>query len=392
MPTYSKYELKPKKDENGKTLKPESRWMVKGYLGENPKTGLPKYTTMRGYKTSRAAKDAFNDAVYEFTHAKIQPRERMRLNDLYPQWLESYRHTVSAATVFQRESSYRLHIKPALGDYYIDMITRLDVQKWMNKFCRDHLEYAPVLSELSLMMDFAIENDLLDSNPCTHITRPRDGKADGHHLANNHYSLAETRELIVRLGVLAAYSDTWSGYRAVLLLILATGCRVGEIQALKWKDIDFDRAVLNVRRSVKYTTDGLAVGSTKTASGTRTLSLPESALKLLASWCERQCINGQMPDSEQWVFTGKTALGTISKSTARSSLCELSRLTGMRRVTPHGLRHTKATLLAQNGVDVTTIAGILGHKNVQTTISTYIHPSFDKYNNTEKDFEKLLKL
>lgn len=190
--------------------------------------------------------------------------------------------------------------------------------------------------------------------------------------------------------VKATISEIESGNQSNLpaLIALLTGMRIGEVLGLKWKDIDFDRKIVNVERNVTISydpelkTQRYLLGAPKTAKGFRTIPLLptlKNALKI---------ISGKMPSDELFVVGNSNK--PKSHSYVRDCFDRLLKRNNLPDINFHGLRHTFATLLVESGGDIKTISDILGHANVATTLNLYVHPSLDaKIKVVNKAFRKL---
>lgn len=162
-----------------------------------------------------------------------------------------------------------------------------------------------------------------------------------------------------------------------VLISLYTGLRIGEICGLKWEDIDFDTNTIHVRRTVeriKNTDSSITKSKTrlilcdvKTGSSNRIVPIP---LKLV-------CILKKFKNLKQaHVLQGKNYLYTDPRVIQYSFYKYLDDC-NLRRINFHTLRHTFATRCIESGMDVKSLSEILGHSNVNITLSTYVHSSLD---------------
>ncbi|MFD1485329.1 tyrosine-type recombinase/integrase [Lacticaseibacillus baoqingensis] len=392
MPTYKKYELKPKKDAKGNLKKPEVRWLVKGYLGEDPKTGIPKYTTLRGYLKQADAKNAFDDALYKFKHSERHDSHKFTIDEAYNKWIKTHASEIRPTTMREYKSAYNNNIKPHLGGYFVGAITPMDVQEWINSLTVTGRTPKGVLT---MIMDYAVIMGWVQVNPCLAAKLPR-GKRTYAVTKDKRYTLKEAQHFIAVLNSKASKCpETWERRRVLLTLVLATGMRRGEVVGLKWCDVDFNRSLLHIKRAIQDTADGEVVGDTKTETSSRTIVLSPDVTKMLAQWCVTQArdllAEGREISSNQWLFTGQAADGHLSLSTPWEWMKALADKSDLRQISLHGLRHTKATLLAQAEVDVTSIAAILGHSSIDTTTRIYIHPTHEGQSEAEEVYSKLFK-
>ena len=146
---------------------------------------------------------------------------------------------------------------------------------------------------------------------------------------------------------------------------LATGLRRGELLGLKWEDLDLDRGDLRVRRQIARINGEVVEAPPKTKNAYRTLPLAEDTIGVLKAQKQK---TGDSP----WVFPSPTGR-PISPDSVLHMLHRVLKRAGLPRVRFHDLRHTFATLALQNGVDVKTVSGMLGHFSAGFTLDTYAH-------------------
>ena len=156
-----------------------------------------------------------------------------------------------------------------------------------------------------------------------------------------------------------------SGVFEMYYIELATGLRRGELLGLKWEDIDFANQTLRVRRQVGRINGEVREAPLKTKNAYRTISLGTDAIGVLKQQREKQ-------PSSSYVFPSPTG-GPIAPDSVLHMLHRVLDRAGLPEIRFHDLRHTFATLALQNGVDVKTVSGMLGHFSAGFTLDTYAH-------------------
>ena len=165
-------------------------------------------------------------------------------------------------------------------------------------------------------------------------------------------------------------------------LELTTGLRRGELLGLKWEDIDLERGDLRVRRQIARINGEVVEAPLKTKNAYRTLPLAEDTIGVLEAQRKK---TGDSP----WVFPSPTG-GPISPDSVLRMLHRVLKRAGLPRVRFHDLRHTFATLALQNGVDVKTVSGMLGHFSAGFTLDTYAHVTTASQRQAAKTMGNLL--
>ncbi len=191
----------------------------------------------------------------------------------------------------------------------------------------------------------------------------------------------------------------------VLFTLLAySGCRIGELQALKWSDIDFEEHTIRItktyynpnnnKRSYKLTPP-------KTDSSIRTISIDPTVIKLLQDHetvqDELKQINHEFYIDNNFVFTGNEGYPMVYRTIA-NRMIRLMAMTGIKKhITPHSFRHTHTSLLIEANVHIKEIQERLGHADIATTMNIYAAMTKDmkkeastRFSNLMKDFSKIL--
>lgn len=240
-------------------------------------------------------------------------------------------------------------------------------------------EYAAVLKRC---MDYAVANRVIDYNPFTILSVPNGaGKKTRDALTS------EQQQWI---------ADTPHRAQIGAMIMLYAGLRRGELTALLWSDVDFKNKTITVNKSFDLRENRLK--TTKTPSGIRTIPIPEVLLRLLESQKVKSTlvfpnVNGTYMHESAWQRLWSSYLKALNKKYGDFSNIkvlgeDLPKDLPMviEEFTPHQLRHTYCTLLYEAGIDAVTAKGLMGHKDISTTLGIYTHLSREK---AEKDISKL---
>jgi len=164
--------------------------------------------------------------------------------------------------------------------------------------------------------------------------------------------------------------------------------RQGELFALQWADIDLKAGILQVRHSLENVSGNLRLKEPKSESGKRQIALPEMAVKALWDHKAKQLAEGLagcpyvFPDSDGGLLR-KCSFHKWSWSIVRTD----AKLPGVHF---HDLRHSSASLMLADGVDVKSIQMILGHSNISMTMDVYAHLMPDSQRKAAATFDRLL--
>jgi integrase len=168
-----------------------------------------------------------------------------------------------------------------------------------------------------------------------------------------------------------------SGDRLEALYVVAvtTGMRRGELQGLKWEDLDLEARTLQVRRTLSEPKGGWIFEAPKSGKG-RSIRLTRKAISALREHRKRQ-LEERMQKAGLWSDYGlvfPSTIGTpISGGNLNRSFKALLKCAGLPAVRFHDLRHTCATLLLRQGVNPKYVQELLGHADISLTLNVYSH-------------------
>ncbi len=281
-------------------------------------------------------------------------------------WLEAVRPSLRPRTWERYRQYVRIHAVPVIGAV---PVSRLSPQH-LQRLYADRLEAG--LSSTSVAHLHAVLHRALGQaarwgqvarNVADLVTRPRIARREPQALSPD-----QARALLE-----AARDDR---LEALYVLALSTGMRQGEILALKWQDLDLDGAHLQVRATLQRTREGFDFCEPKTARSRRQVALTNKAVSALRRHRARQleerllCPYWQDPDL---VFASEVGTPIEATNLIRRSFHPLLARAGLPRIRFHDLRHTAATLLLGQNVNVKIVSEMLGHSQIAVTLDLYSH-------------------
>ena len=163
---------------------------------------------------------------------------------------------------------------------------------------------------------------------------------------------------------------------ALLTLAVATGMREGEILGLRWSDIDMDKGMIFIRRTIKRVSPyGIIETEPKTAKGKRKIMLPDFVIEALkAHKVQQQTIREKAIKwhNNDFVFCNHFG-GLIETSRLYMDFKGLLQAANLPVIRFHDLRHSAATLLLSMGIHPKVVQELLGHSTIAMTLDTYSH-------------------
>ena len=346
----------------------DGRWEGRYTAGHDPETGKAIYKNVLG-RSQAEVKEKLKQAIGEIQALDITKAGKYTVGEWMEVWFQDYAKIKVRPSSHQTYQGYiHNHIRPNIGDIPLEKLTSLDLQKFYKKLLAqgrvDRVEakgqpkglsaktVRNIHQILSSALKLAQEQRLILANPAEGCALPRVEHQEMKTLTTVQLAsfFREARE---------------SGVFELYYLELATGLRRGELLGLKWEDIDLERGNLRVRRQVSRINGEVVEAPLKTKNAYRTLPLAEDTVSVLK---EQRRKVGNSP----WVFPSPNG-GPISPDSVLHMLHRVLKRAGLPKVRFHDLRHTFATLVLQNGVDVKTVSGMLGHFSAGFTLDTYAH-------------------
>ena len=277
---------------------------------------------------------------------------------------------------------------PTLGHMKVCDITTQDIQKLIDNFAnpKDH-KNALALSGLKKIVNFlhpclekAVDEKLIAKNPCVNIIYPQQDCMQKQTKIQNAMSDSELE--LFKKTALSKYKNGKQKSRdwIILLLMLNTGVRVGEMLALKWIDVDLENNTIHINKTMQNFREYKSATeityysrireSTKTTNGIRYIPLNNQ--------CKEYIELLKRYDSENNIVSDYVACTqTSTHSTARNLQRSLDRLTKEAKITTHislhTLRHSFGSTLLRRNVDISVISKLMGHANITITYNKYIH-------------------
>lgn len=180
--------------------------------------------------------------------------------------------------------------------------------------------------------------------------------------------------------------------RAIIETAIFTGCRRAEIVGIKWSDIDFDKKLLHIKRSIyKLKGEKAQEKTPKSKNGIRTITIPERLCDTLLEYKKQQDAYKAFFDTSwhdlDYIFTEADGL-VMNPQTPTKQFQKFLKRHNLRQLKFHGLRHTSATLLLASGCDIKTVSARLGHGDIETT-GIYLHTLESTDREAAETFDKL---
>jgi integrase len=298
---------------------------------------------------------------------------RQTVSQYLAEWLDAKKPPeVRATTWMGYERMVRVHITPVIGRVKLSQLTPQHIQQVTTRAAARGLvssSVSEVYGVLRQALKAAVRLGLLAQNPTDRTRRPRRERAEISPL---------TREEAQRF--LRGVELHWLS--PLFTLALSTGMRIGELLALKWREVDLDVGRLSVVASLRWEQGSAIYGEPKSRHSRRQIALSPDVVarlrdhqlgqRLQRAMVERQAGAVWQGDRFDAVFCGELGF-PLREDRVRAQFYEALDACGIRRIRFHDLRHTCATLLLLQRVNPKIVSELLGHSSVSITLDIYSH-------------------
>ena len=316
------------------------------------------------------------------------------LDDLYSVWRDSKRG-LKDNTFQNYKYMYTQFVSPKIGKLKISKIKKSDIKRFYNQLVEvEGLKVATVDSMhtvLHQVFQVAVDDNYIRNNPADGALKELK--------ATRQYGSEKRKALTVEeQKLLMDYldkSEQYKRWKPLIIVMLGTGMRVGEVTGLRWKDIDLDEGMIDVNHTlVFYNKDHksrYAINTTKTPASKRTIPMIDSVREAFLEEKARQDETGVYCTSvidgfSDFVFCNRFGeilnLGVINKALKRimrdcnEEILENYEGDDMPLLLPrfscHSFRHTFTTRMCESGMNIKVIQGVLGHSDISTTMNIYV--------------------
>lgn len=340
-----------------------------------------------GGRTKRECIDAFKEKVSEILLIRknldsIEERaKKITVSETVEEFIRSRKNGLKLSTYERYMRCWKNHVaETEFGNRRLRDIRLPECQQFIDGLYQKKLGFGSIKQIKSVVyqaMDYAVAREYVRTN----FMKTTKINANLCSTENKHETSAWSDEEICRLG--NGSREMWKHkkfrYSAVYMLMIYTGCRIGELLAATWDDVDWKNKTLTISKTIlrytEYDTGKkiLTTDTTKTIDSRRIISLTDEAIVWLHEIKERNSQIGY--DGPQLVAsrTGKL----IKTDTIDGSAKKFCHAIGLPYRSSHTCRRTYVTALADGGVPFSEIAADVGHKNVSTTWNSYYKPRSD---------------
>lgn len=369
----------------------DGRWLVEMQTGIKA-DGKPK-KIFKYAKSQAEAIEVLSKLKSELMIGVDNSKGAVKTGEWCFKWLDTYKRKLKPSTRTSYQNNIRVHINEHIGGVALNKLTTHQIQRMLDSIYDDGGSLSLVIKVYNVLngaLKKAAELGMIAKNPCVGVGFPADDKQ-----AIRVFTVDEQRLFM------DALENEDESLQTLMLTYLWTGCRLGEIPALTWNDIDLSSRQISITKKVMlihnyYSKDKKTFQEVqpylKTKAGKRKVVITPMLVDILKAHMEVQ--------KQQAAALGKKwSMGDIVFPTSKGTIAytrniqekfeRIIQKIGIKGATMHSLRHTYATRLFEAEVDIKCISEQLGHASVKVTYDTYVHVMPNK---KVKEIEKLSAL
>ena len=352
--------------------------------------GKPIKKTKTVHCTKKEAEIELAKFVADVQNGMVIEGKSLKFSEFTEIWKRDYGSKELAPSTYKRYCRMlETRLLPYFGHFYVNKIKPTDIMQFYDLLSKDTqlirkkdnngsktlkpLSGKTILEHhrlLRAMLHKAVYWQVIVSNPAERVQPPKAKKPK-----RKYYDDDQCKILLENLEQL---DEEQIKYKTAIILTVFTGVRLGELMGLEWNDIDFRNGIVSINRSSQYLADtGVFTKVPKTESSIREVAIPDFVISLLEEyklWYEEQ----KSLYGELWINSNRLFVQADGKpmhpSTISKWFVKFIEQIGLPVINFHGLRHTNATLLIAQNIDVAVVAARLGHAQITTTFNFYVHP------------------
>ena len=348
-----------------------------------------RYTkTVHG--TKREAEIELAKFVSEIQNGLVIEGKALKFSEFTDIWKRDYASKeLAPATVKRYYRMLDTRILPYFGRMYINKIKPTDIMRFYDLLSKDtqlerkkNIKIVKTKKPLSrktilehhrlihAMLTKAVYWQVIVSNPADRVQPPKVIKTK-----RKCYDDVQCKYLLSNLSQLG---EDKIKFKVAIALAIFTGARLGELAGLSWSDIDLNNGIIHINRSSQYISElGVFTKVPKTESSIRDIAIPDFVVSLLSDyriWYDNQnFVYNDLNSNLECLFVQSNGK-PMHPSTISKWFKKFIQDIGLPVINFHGLRHTNASLLISQQIDVAIVAARLGHAQISTTLNFYVHP------------------
>ncbi|MEC0369335.1 site-specific integrase [Paenibacillus chibensis] len=387
---------------DGKRCTCDATWSFSLDLGRDPRTGKRKQKTVSGFKTKKEAQLAAAAIQQELAQGTFIAEKDISFKEFVSEWIKLYQTSVKVSTVRVRH-----HESGKLMEYFEGYQVKQVSKKMYQDVLVDLYEKGYALNTIAgihstgkMIFSKAVELEVIKNDPTQYAKLPRPQKTV-EEIENEEQIIKYLEKEELARFLQTAKEQGLERDCAIFTTLAYSGLRVGELCAMKWRDLSFTEHTVSITKTYynpKNRATDYQLLTPKTSTSRRTIELDPSVFKelekLKAKQNELKMLNRDVYYDNDFVFakTAKNMGYPEFIKTIQNRMRRLLKLAGLNEgLTPHSLRHTHTSLLAEAGVGIHEIMERLGHQDDEITKRVYLHVTKTMKKEASHKFGELMR-
>ena len=314
--------------------------------------GNTRKTKKRGFKTKKEALE------YErfFLTTANEKAENITFEVLSKKYLDDVKTRIKITTYARKEKLFKLKLIPYFGNMKIEEITPLKIRNWQNMELKNNYKksyFLTIQKELSAIFNYAQKFYNLKINPI----RQAGAVTNSPYLKDKDniqvWNIDDFNEFIQHIKSIELYT--------IFHLLFYTGASIGEILALNIKSFDFKNNTMKITKTYSKVNGVGYLTSPKTKGSIRTIKIPLFLTHIVENYLEKLYDK----NIDRIFQTGRTNIHETKNKIIRKY--------NLKNIRLHDFRHSHASILLNEGVNIVAVSKRLGHESIKMTLDTYSH-------------------
>jgi integrase len=315
-----------------------------------------------GFSSKKEAEEAYLKIKNELLQESFVDPSAVTMETFIDKWKKRKKQQIEYSTFIRYAQICRLQILPTIGSMKIQKISTMIIQNLIDNFVDNGFSRRSCQQILAVLKDifrYAIKDGIIKVNPVQEIDLPKPSKAE--------MIIWDTED--INLFISQRHEKDRGRYYVAVLMALFTGMRKGEILGLTWDKIDFENNKISISQILEC--DGSKLSKRTKTKQIRHVLIPELLKEELVK--HKKLIKKTTSENpDNLVFCSKRGKRVVP-NTLNDVLDKICNKYNLPRMKFHDLRHTHATMLIKENINIKVIQERLGHARASTTLDIYSH-------------------
>lgn len=376
----------------------KNNWRYRISLGKNAETGKYEYISKTGFKRKSDAKHQAEMIERQLRNGEYIPPSSSTFKQVADDWLKQYANDVKISSVRTREKAIK-HVLEHFGTKPIQSITKRDYQAFIDNISAKYSDsyVTGIMTSTNMIFKYAHDMKLIKTLPTENIKRPKKQvtveELEGNEIKQK---FLEKDELLQFLEVAKNHHAPKNSFELFTTLAY-TGLRIGELQALKWSDIDFENNTISITKTYFNPTNHkkkYQLLPPKTESSVGKISVDHNVIEMLKDYKinKQDTWKNELYVDNNFVFTDVNGYPLVLTKLQNwiQAIMQKTDITN-KQISTHSFRHTHCALLIEAGVHIKEIQERLRHKDITTTMNIYAKITNSYKKDASEKFSKLME-